>query len=316
MVGIQQHESTARLIRTGAAYAEYRFADRAEIAPQSDLRSGRRRTETSPITEDIFRDYDWSPLMRVVPAGRFVMGSPEEESFRGVNEGPRHEVVFEKPFAIGVFPVTCREFAQFAQTIGEWIPGAFEWNGYGMEHLESARWDCPGFPQGDTHPVTCVNFEDASRYVEWLTALTGRRYRLPSEAEWEYVARAGTTTAYWWGSDISNSFARYDHDVAARDSAFDQVRNGTDSVSSSTANPWGVCDQLGNVWEWCADSWHPNYVGAPSNGSAWTAEHSDRRILRGGSWSGDADVLRCAQRRWANEHNRMTNVGLRVALSL
>jgi formylglycine-generating enzyme required for sulfatase activity len=317
MPPIQQSEPAAKCNRAGAPYAEYRFASRAEIAPQPDRRSGKRGTESSSITENTFRDHDWAPLMSVVPSGRFLMGSSEDEPARGVNEGPQHEVVFERPFAIGVFPVTCREFAPFAQTIRDWIPGALEWNGYGFEHLDDARWDNPGFSQGDLHPVTCVSFEDALSYVEWLATATGKRYRLPSEAEWEYVARAGTAAPYWWGTDISNSFAHYDRSsLSLQFGVADQRRSGTISVAPRSANPWGICDILGNVWEWCEDTWHPNYEGAPSDGSAWIGDRSDRRIVRGGSWSGDADVLRCAQRRWVNGHNRMTNVGLRVALSL
>jgi formylglycine-generating enzyme required for sulfatase activity len=263
-----------------------------------------------------FQDHDWSPLMRIVPNGRFNMGSSDADQERASNEVPMHEVVIERPFAIAVFPVTCREFAPFASATREKMSGALEWNGYDMEHLEDARWDNPGFPQSDRHPVTCVSFDDALRYVEWLTLAIGKKYRLPSEAEWEFVARAGTTGSYWWGSEAANGPAHYNRSEGSRGGEAFQSHLGTTSVSVTSANPWGICDILGNVWEWCDDTWHANYVGAPADGSPWVDERTDRRIVRGGSWSGDAAVLRCAQRRWVNRDHRMTNVGFRVALSL
>ncbi len=289
--------------------------DEANIhAASSKTPQARPITVPSTPAADIFRDRDWAPLMSVIPAGRFIMGSAEDERGRGVNEGPQHEVVIEKPFAIGVFPVTCREFAPFAQNTSRKSTGALMWTGFEMAHLPEAHWDNPGFPQGDMHPATCINFEDAHEYTDWLRKETGRDYRLPTEAEWEYAARAGTTTAYWWGQNIISHLARYDRGNPG--SAINPSDAGTGCVATSPPNPWGIHDVLGNVWEWCEDTWHESYLDAPSDGSAWVGYQEDRRIVRGGSWSADANVLRCAQRRWINVDNRMINVGLRVALSL
>lgn len=273
---------------------------------QSEAQSGKQT----------FRDRDWAPLMKVAPAGRFLMGSPESEPGRGLSEGPVHEVIFKKPFAIGVYPVTCREFARFAGAEANSVRGALKWTGFEMEQLTDAHWGDPGFHQSDNHPVTCISWDDATNYANWLSRETGHAYRLPTEAEWEYAARAETNTAYWWGQSMSGEHAHYDRSYdATGEGAIGQCTVGTIAVDALPANPWGLHQLLGNAWEWCQDTWHENYAGSPVDGSAWVAGRQDRRIVRGGSWSGDPDVVRCAQRRWISTHNRMVNVGLRLAPS-
>jgi formylglycine-generating enzyme required for sulfatase activity len=152
-----------------------------------------------------------------------------------------------------------------------------------------------------------VNWEDAKAFVEWLSRKTGKPYRLLTEAEREYVARAGTTTPYWWGSTISTSQANYDGTFE------DRWRKTTVSVRSFKANPWGLYNVHGNVWEWVEDCWHDSYQGAPNDGSAWTTGDCVRRVLRGGSWVDNPGRLRAASRFRYRPNYRDFDGGFRLA---
>ena len=253
---------------------------------------------------DEFRDCNVCPIMVVVPPGVSLVGSPESETERSENEGPRHEVVIESPFAIGKFEVT------------------FE------------RWDacvaaggCDGYTASDNglgrgnRAVFNVSWLHAKSYVDWLTKTTGERYRLLSEAEWEYAARAGTTTARYWGQSPDQA-CRYANaaDLSTRDAFPDfQAANCRDdsifaeTVGSFSANDFALYDMLGNVYEWVEDCWHDSYDGAPQNGTPWTTGDCSKRILRGGSWGSKPSSVRSAYRGSGVVDSKSFNTGLRVA---
>ena len=222
-----------------------------------------------------FRDCPECPEMVVVPAGRFHRGGGYPYA------RPVHEVTISDPFAVGRYEVTRGEFVRFVQATG-----------YDTENA-----GCPGFSQTDRHPVTCVSWYDAQAYVQWVSRQTGKPYRLLSEAEWEYVARAGTATEYWWGNTASHDYANY-----GADKCCNGLATGADHwvtaapVGSFTANAFGVFDTAGNVWEWVADCWNKDYRGAPTDGSAWTSGVCSQRVVRGGSWVNSPENLRSAVR--------------------
>lgn len=224
--------------------------------------------------KDTFRECADCPEMVVVPAGSFTMGSSASEQGRyHDNEGPQHAVTIRQQFAVGKFHVTRDQFAAFVNDSGHVV---------GTCH-GGHSWRDPGFTQEGSHPVVCVSREDATAYAAWLSQKTGRAYRLPSEAEFEYAARAGTTTPYWWGSAITHEQANYDG-------------SGTVPVGSFKPNPFGLYDVHGNAWEWMADCGHANYNGAPADGSAWTTGDCSAHVCRGGSWANIPELLRAATR--------------------
>ena len=217
--------------------------------------------------------------MVAVRAGSFMMGSTEAERQWAMGQGaarkwvdvekPQHRVQITKPFAVGKYEVTFDEWDACVKSGG--------CNGYKPSD--------EGWGRG-RRPVINVSWDDAQAYVAWLSKKTGQPYRLLSEAEWEYAARAGTTTRYSWGDDITPEKANYHGSNVGK----------TTEVGSYPANPWGLHDMNGNVGEWVEDCWNESYEGAPSDGSAWTSGDCSRRVLRGGSW-GDGPVnLRSAYR--------------------
>jgi len=257
-----------------------------------------------------FRDFDAAPEMIVVPAGEFLMGSRDGEGDH--NEHPRHKVTVKSLFAVSIAPVTRGEFATFIGTTNHQIKaGTYVWDdGRKSENDPSKSWRDPGFKQEDDHPVVCVNWHDAQAYLAWLRERSGGKgYRLLSEAEWEYCCRAGTTSAYSTGDAITSGQANFDNNS-----------KGTTPVSRFPANPWGLRDMHGNVWEWCEDSWHQKYKGAPEDGSAWKGGSPSsrvlRRVLRGGSWYDDPYILRAADRYGYRPGGRDYGVGFRVARTL
>ncbi|WP_419860748.1 formylglycine-generating enzyme family protein [Candidatus Palauibacter sp.] len=258
-----------------------------------------------------FRDCAFCPQMVVVPPGTFTMGSPESEEFRDAVEGPRHSVTIGAPFAVGVHEVTFAEWDACVRMGGcRYTPADRRW---GRER----------------RPVIHVSWEDAQAYVSWLSGLTGQRYRLPSEAEWEYVARAGTVTARHWGEDLSD-LCRHANGAARRPGRLRRaglsgyVRDGpcaddygtTAPVGSFAPNAFGLYDVLGNVSEWTQDCWNDSYAGAPADGSAWESGDCDRRVLRGGSWFVTAWFLRSANRSRSVPDTRDMYYGFRVARTL
>ena len=269
-----------------------------------------------------FRDCETCPEMIVVPAGHFSMGSPESEpdreSWQKGTESPQHEVTIDKTFAVGRFATTRGEFAAFAHETNHatgdkcWTHENDKW-----EERSGRSFRNPGFAQDDRHPVVCVNWDDAKAYASWLSHKTGRTYRLLSEAEREYVARAGTTTPFWWGSSITPQQANYDgnHTYAGGGSK-GEYRKRTVPVDSFKVNPWGFYNVHGNVGDWTEDCRHDTYQGAPTDGSAWTAGDCSRRVVRGGSWGSIPQFLRSAYRVGHATGSRDDRLGFRLARTL
>jgi formylglycine-generating enzyme required for sulfatase activity len=254
------------------------------------------------------------PALVLIPIGRFEMGSPEHERRIAMAAGaqknwlaretPQHRVGIGRPFALGRYPVTVGEWRAFVSATG--------WQGQG-----DVAWEAPGFAQTDAHPVVGVTWHDAQRYVQWLSGRTGQRYRLPTEAEWEYACRAGTDTAFSCGDTISPDLANYDGNFTYNGGARGIYRKGTTPVGTFSPNSWGLCDMHGNVWEWTQDVVHENYEGAPADGSAWVdGGDQSRRILRGGSWLYNPRYLRSALRNGFSAVLSNDIVGLRVVREL
>jgi formylglycine-generating enzyme required for sulfatase activity len=266
---------------------------------------------------DTFKDCPDCPEMVVVPAGSFVMGSPEGEPEREPSEGPQHVVKIGKPFAVGRSAVTRAEFSAFVTDTGHVSGGGcYASTTVGWKRHSRRSWRSPGIAQDDGHPVVCVSWEDARAFVDWLAMRTGKRYRLLSEAEWEYVARAGTTTPFWWGFTISTSQANYDGRQDYAEGLAGEWRRTTIPARSLGANPWGLYNVHGNVWEWVEDCWNDSYLGAPANESAWMAGDCASRVLRGGSWVDGPGNLRAASRFKYRSDYRDFDSGFRVARSL
>ena len=241
----------------------------------------------------VFRDCAHCPEMVVVTEGSFVMGSPPAEDGRWEDEGPRHRVTIRRPFAAGRHEVT------FAQ-----------WDACRRDGGCSRAPGDAGWGRGN-RPVINVSWKDARQYVEWLSKQTGRRYRLLSEAEWEYAARAATDTAYSWGEEPGQGRANCNR----CGSAWDGTK--TAPAGSFAPNGFGLFDMLGNVWEWVEDCGHKNYDGAPSDGSAWVRRGDCRlRMLRGGSWEDATVRVRSAFRHWEFADTSSDVIGFRVATTL
>jgi formylglycine-generating enzyme required for sulfatase activity len=248
-----------------------------------------------------FCDIDGGPDMVVVPAGRFMMGSPDDEPKRHSSESPQHEMTFASPFAVGRRTVTRGQFTAFVNA---------------TSHMTVGSWRNPGFQQDDNHPVVYISWDDAKAYAVWLAAITGKPYRLPTEAEWEYAARAGATTPFWWGSSITPARANYNGKyVYAGGGSKGEYRKGTVPAASFDPNPWGLYNVHGNVWEWCEDTWHDTYKGAPTNGSAWLDEEGQNgRVVRGDAWILSPGGLRAAVR--SGITTEYSDIGFRVARTL
>ena len=233
-----------------------------------------------------------SPEMVIVPAGTFMMGGKTGELDGRENEIPRHFVNIAQPFAIGRYTVTFEEYDRFCESTGKQKP-----------------YDC-GWGR-DNRPVIYVSWDDAQAYCTWLTIQTGQAYRLPSEAEWEYAARAGTKTAYWWGDEIGVN------QTNCGDSGSQWSGKQTSPVGSFPANPFGLHDTSGNVWELVQDVWRSHYIGAPNDGSAWewgVGPFGHPIVIRGGSWVDRAGDVRCAVRYGGRPGGRDLSLGFRLAL--
>ena len=245
---------------------------------------------------ETFQDCPQGPELVVVPAGSFMMGSPDREEDRHDDEGPLHEVKISYPLAVGMYAVT---FDEWDACVSDGGCGGY-------------RPDDEDWGRGN-RPVINVSWEDTQMYVKWLSWKTGKGYRLLSESEWEYVARAGTRTRYWWGDEIGRNRASCD----GCGSRWDNER--TAPVGSFSANAFGLHDVHGNVQEWVEDRWNYGYDGAPEDGSAWVSEgcNSDTpRVVRGGSWYNFPNDLRSARRDFWSAGNRYDRVGFRVARTL
>ncbi|HLP97213.1 MAG TPA: formylglycine-generating enzyme family protein [Sideroxyarcus sp.] len=272
-----------------------------------------------------FRDCPACPEMVVVPAGRFNMGSPPAEAEGRDDAGPVHRVKVAR-FALGKTEITKRQFATFVKQSGYRTGNRCETLENRKFDSRTADWRNPGYAQNDRHPVTCVNWDDAKAYAQWLSRKTGKPYRLPSEAEWEYAARANSRTENYWGNDPDKG-CKYANGADQTLQAAIQCpqswslhgcRDGfafTAPVASFRPNSFGLYDMLGNVWEWTEDSYHDSYEGAPTDGSAWQ-DGSTKRVIRGGSWYDAPRFVRAAGRDKSAPESRYANFGFRVARKL
>ena len=242
----------------------------------------------------VFRDCSGCPELVVVPAGRFTMGSPTSEEGRVDVEGRQHRVEISRPFAVGKYEITRAEFAHFTEATGHDTGNSCS-NWWGER--SGRNWQNPGYPQMDRDPVTCVNWNDAQAYVDWLSRETGKEYRLLTEAEWEYSARAGTNGPFSFGETISTDLANYDGNHSYGSGRKGVYRKGTVPVGSFPSNGFGLHDMHGNVSEWTEDCWHDSYSGAPSDGKAWiSGGDCGGRPTRGGSWYNEPRHIRSASR--------------------
>ena len=309
-------------------------------------------TAASEILQDPITTEVVGPKMVLIPKGEFVMGSPQDEEGRYENEGPQHKVTFKKAFYMGQTPVTVGQFRIFVETSGykteaekqEWSewrnPETGNWEG-----IPKLNWrhDNRGNISVDNNPVVHVSWNDAMAYTRWLSKATGKKYRLPSEAEMEYANRAGTSTRYWWGDgDPSQKVANLkgEFDIPENDQTWYPTAHerqyayahgytpflfkgygdgywGISPVASFQANAFGLFDTAGNVWEWTADCWNTSYHGAPTDGSAWTSNGACKiRVVRGGSYYCFPRHVRSANR-WAQAADyRGMYIGFRVARDL
>jgi formylglycine-generating enzyme required for sulfatase activity len=250
---------------------------------------------------DLFKECPVCPAMIVVPSGEFMMGAPDGEENSEDNEKPRHEVRIAKQFSVGRFAVTFDEWDACVSDGGcrNYLPSDKGW-GRGRRPVINLRWD------------------DAKAYVRWLSDKTGKPYRLLSEAEREYVTRAGTTTPFWWGANLSTERANYDGDYwyPSAGGLKGKYRGKTLPVDAFDPNPWGLYQVHGNVYEWVEDCWHPDYNGAPTDGSAWTKPDCERHVLRGGSWNFAGWHLRAASRGATASAAWLLPLGMRVARAI
>ncbi|MBT4933583.1 MAG: formylglycine-generating enzyme family protein [Rhodospirillaceae bacterium] len=244
--------------------------------------------ETQKEPGHVFRDCDICPEMVVIPAGSFTMGSDGRHKF----ERPSRKVTIAKPFAMGVYEVT----------FDEW-QSCFDEGG------------CPRIP--DDHkwgrgrrPIMNITWFETQPFVEWLSKKTGQTYRLPSEAEWEYAARAGTTTEFWWGDEVGENLAN------CRDCKSKWSKKGSAPVGSFAANPFGLYDVHGNEWEWMEDCWNPDQKGAPTDGSARFDGQCQYRVMRSGSWYYFSKNIRSAWRFKNDARVKSYGIGMRVVREL
>ncbi len=237
---------------------------------------------------DTLKDGNLGPEMVVIPAGTFRMGDIQGggDSY----ELPVHQVSVAR-FAMGKYEVTFAEYDKFAEATGRSKPDDYGWG------------------RGN-RPVMNVSWHDATAYLDWLSEQTGKRYRLPTEAEWEYAARAGTETKYWWGNEIGTNLAN------CYSSGSEWSGKQTAPVGSFQANPFGLYDTVGNLWEWCADPWHSNYQGAPTDGRIWNSSDTVKRLLRGGSFYFNPKYCRAANRSRDSSVNLVRYRGFRGCADL
>lgn len=237
------------------------------------------------IIHDHLKDGSTGPALIKILPGKFIMGS--DNVLSAGYEKPPHGVSIPYAFYLGQYPVTFAEYDAYCKTTGKPLVDDYHW-GRGQR------------------PVINVSLQDAKDYARWLSQQTGHHYRLPSEAEWEYAARAGTTTHYYWGDELKPGMANCRHCGSRWDNKM------TAPVGQFPPNAWGLYDMLGNVWELTGDCWNFTYDGAPTNGSAWHTGDCRRTVLKGGSWGDIPKDMRTATRLRSYIGTRMVTIGFRL----
>jgi formylglycine-generating enzyme required for sulfatase activity len=247
-----------------------------------------------------------------IPPGKFLMGSPDEEPGRQVDEGPQHEVIITRPFYMAVHDVTVGQFKAFVkdkgyQTEAEKGDGAFRIiPGRPEEKDPQANWQNPGFEQADDHPVVCVSWNDAGAFCDWLSAKEGKKYALPTEAQWEYCCRAGSQTRFHFGND--------DRELAQYAWYGGHSENRTHPVGGKKPNAWGLFDMNGNVWQWTFDTYAADYYGKSPKLDPPGPSTAGNRVFRGGAWNDELSFCRAARRYSAAPSIRTTHLGIRIIL--
>jgi formylglycine-generating enzyme required for sulfatase activity len=270
----------------------------------------------------VIQDCASCPTLTVLPAGRFKQGSAPSDPGYTPFEGPQHWVILARPIALSTNPVTVDQFARFVEATGRDMRGCETYDGTWKSRPDGS-WKNPGFVQAGAHPVTCVSFDDATAYAQWLSVQTGHTYRLPSASEWEYAARAGGAAAQPWGSaaeacanaNVADASAAHRY-PGLRVFACDDGFVNTSPVGSFKANAFGLNDMLGNVFQWTQDCWNGDYAGAPVDGSAWSSGDCGSRELRGGSWFSAPKFVRATYRNQFAADYRTSTVGIRLVREL
>ncbi len=282
-----------------------------------------------------YTDCDTCPVMVDIPAGNFMMGTADSEltlnprsGKLNSNEAPQHKVTFARPFAISKYEITVEQFTAFVTDTGyESAGGCLKLDSETLKITvdKSAKWNSPGFKQRNDEPVVCVSYEDAASYAKWLTGKTGKNYHVPTEAQWEYATRAGSTTRFFWGeaaedgctyANVKPIATSIGTDGNSGEQICDDGSEGIAVVGSYKPNGFGIHDLLGNVWEWVSDCSHPDYTGAPDDGTAWLDEEPCLfRIIRGGSYSNPVTRSGSAIRAGRPVSGMAPNLGFRVASS-
>lgn len=297
------------------------------------LSAGAAPADAAQGSPQVFRDCPTCPEMIIVPAGMFVMGTPTAsiDEVESAAETQATVIRIAKPFALGRYEVTRAEFSEFLRESGYEIrPGCRTWDAALGRFNDDGRrdWQAPGVPAEptDAHPVTCVAWADAQAYVRWLSQKTRQRYRLPSEAEWEYAARAGTTTPRFWGdapedgcdfANIYDTSGRTAYKLGWPNVGCSDGYPDVAPVGQFKPNAFGLHDMIGNVWEWTEDCSTGSYVGRPTDGGAWTwLGGCKRRVMRGGSWITPPGQSRSGMHGDADDSERADFTGFRVALDL
>jgi formylglycine-generating enzyme required for sulfatase activity len=252
--------------------------------PAATDESADETTETTPVTE--LRDCAACPVLLALPAATFTMGSNSGDP----SERPAHQVTLDTPFAIGKYEVT-----------------AEQWNACVDAGACQRAGAAPATP--GTYPAREISWDDSQQYLKWLSYVSGKAYRLPTEAEWEYAARGGTASRYWWGDQMRPRNANCEQCGAP------WSPDGPASVGTFPANPFGLYDMNGSVWEWVNDCWHDSYEGAPADGSVWDEPNCEARVIRGGSWREGAGYMASTTRSKDDPGLRHPQNGLRVARS-
>jgi formylglycine-generating enzyme required for sulfatase activity len=312
-------------------YVQFDEPDTVVDAIREAYEPGARR-----VSRSVFRDCAACPEMVTVPAGSFVMGSPQSEKAWAASHGLSLPAVADEApqrrvelaaFALGRYDVTRAEYAAFVRETKYSTAETCGRDSFGSKQLRGLSWRNPGFRQSDRDPVVCVSWHDARAYVRWLNEKTlpkgsmmrNRPYRLPSESEWEYAARAGTVTKFWWGADANQAaaFAWYNPSQAP---AFAwhkaNFAGSTHPVGLKSPNHFGLYDIVGNVWQWTQDCYAQSYAGAPNDGRPAENDKCSLRSDRGGSWLYPVVLLRSAARERNPATFRDAIMGFRVAKTL
>ncbi|HEY7245618.1 MAG TPA: SUMF1/EgtB/PvdO family nonheme iron enzyme [Xanthobacteraceae bacterium] len=302
---------------TGIAQGGQRTAEVEKPQPIVDNVPLRHLNEIALMPSDHFRECESCPEMLVIPEGEYMMGSPDNEADRSSNEGPQHRVKIARRFSVSKLKITRQEFEKFAnETSYAGEDRCFTLEDGKVEERTGRSFRNPGFEQRSNHPAVCVDWEDAKAYVAWLSKKTGKLYRLLSESEWEYVARAGTRTPFWWGTSIATDQANYDGRSTYGGGSAGEYRERTVPADMFKPNPWGLYQVHGNTMEWVEDCWNDTYQYGPSDDWMRVAGRCDVHVRRGGAWNTPAKMLRAAYRDNRKTGNRASNTGFRVARTL